>query len=350
MTKHPLLVLWWDSFACGRRCCRGVEPRRDARPRATVAGPHGHRPPRPPEHRRPPRATRRLGSRSSAEHRSTRSRSTRSPRRPGSRRGCSTTTFRASATSMSRSSATRRTRCWTHRGRPGAGAARAARRRPRPLPRTSRPRSRLRDRAARRDSAGPRVADSSRTCAARWPSGSSSTSLSRRRRRPPPRCGARLGRLRRGREPRLLEHGGLPRDDLRDLLIRALTGAVQMRPPSTTRHGEAANPHNFFFFFFFFFLKKKKKKIMPDALVIVDFQNDFTPGGALAVPDGDAIARAPEPARRLRRLRPRGGHARLAPARPLARSGSRAGRGRCTAWPAARGRSCTRRSTRRRST
>jgi nicotinamidase/pyrazinamidase len=29
---------------------------------------------------------------------------------------------------------------------------------------------------------------------------------------------------------------------------------------------------------------------MPDALVIVDFQNDFTPGGALAVPDGDAIA------------------------------------------------------------
>jgi nicotinamidase/pyrazinamidase len=28
---------------------------------------------------------------------------------------------------------------------------------------------------------------------------------------------------------------------------------------------------------------------MPEALVIVDFQNDFTPGGALAVPDGDAI-------------------------------------------------------------
>jgi nicotinamidase/pyrazinamidase len=26
-----------------------------------------------------------------------------------------------------------------------------------------------------------------------------------------------------------------------------------------------------------------------EALVIVDFQNDFTPGGALAVPDGDAI-------------------------------------------------------------
>ena len=33
-----------------------------------------------------------------------------------------------------------------------------------------------------------------------------------------------------------------------------------------------------------------------DALVIVDFQNDFTPGGALAVPDGDAIA---EPIARL---------------------------------------------------
>jgi nicotinamidase/pyrazinamidase len=29
---------------------------------------------------------------------------------------------------------------------------------------------------------------------------------------------------------------------------------------------------------------------MPEALVIVDFQNDFTPGGALAVPDGDAVA------------------------------------------------------------
>ena len=29
---------------------------------------------------------------------------------------------------------------------------------------------------------------------------------------------------------------------------------------------------------------------MPRALVIVDFQNDFTPGGALAVRDGDAIA------------------------------------------------------------
>ena len=29
---------------------------------------------------------------------------------------------------------------------------------------------------------------------------------------------------------------------------------------------------------------------MPRALIIVDFQNDFTPGGALAVRDGDAIA------------------------------------------------------------
>jgi nicotinamidase/pyrazinamidase len=26
------------------------------------------------------------------------------------------------------------------------------------------------------------------------------------------------------------------------------------------------------------------------ALIVVDFQNDFTPGGALAVPDGDAVA------------------------------------------------------------
>ena len=30
---------------------------------------------------------------------------------------------------------------------------------------------------------------------------------------------------------------------------------------------------------------------MAEALVIVDFQNDFTPGGALAVPEGDTIAR-----------------------------------------------------------
>jgi nicotinamidase/pyrazinamidase len=30
--------------------------------------------------------------------------------------------------------------------------------------------------------------------------------------------------------------------------------------------------------------------VMAEALVIVDFQNDFTPGGALAVPDGDAAA------------------------------------------------------------
>jgi nicotinamidase/pyrazinamidase len=29
---------------------------------------------------------------------------------------------------------------------------------------------------------------------------------------------------------------------------------------------------------------------MAEALLIIDFQNDFVPGGALAVPDGDAIA------------------------------------------------------------
>jgi nicotinamidase/pyrazinamidase len=29
---------------------------------------------------------------------------------------------------------------------------------------------------------------------------------------------------------------------------------------------------------------------MPEALVIIDFQNDFAPGGALAVPEGDQIA------------------------------------------------------------
>ena len=29
---------------------------------------------------------------------------------------------------------------------------------------------------------------------------------------------------------------------------------------------------------------------MPRALIVVDFQNDFTPGGALGVPEGDAIA------------------------------------------------------------
>jgi nicotinamidase/pyrazinamidase len=35
---------------------------------------------------------------------------------------------------------------------------------------------------------------------------------------------------------------------------------------------------------------------MPRALLIIDFQNDFTAGGALAVPDGDEIA---EPVKRL---------------------------------------------------
>jgi nicotinamidase/pyrazinamidase len=29
---------------------------------------------------------------------------------------------------------------------------------------------------------------------------------------------------------------------------------------------------------------------VPEALLIIDFQNDFTPGGALAVPEGDRIA------------------------------------------------------------
>jgi nicotinamidase/pyrazinamidase len=29
---------------------------------------------------------------------------------------------------------------------------------------------------------------------------------------------------------------------------------------------------------------------MPEALLIIDFQNDFTPGGALAVPGGDTVA------------------------------------------------------------
>src|SRR5215208_3147813 len=29
---------------------------------------------------------------------------------------------------------------------------------------------------------------------------------------------------------------------------------------------------------------------MPEALIIIDFQNDFTPGGALEVPEGDEIA------------------------------------------------------------
>jgi nicotinamidase/pyrazinamidase len=35
---------------------------------------------------------------------------------------------------------------------------------------------------------------------------------------------------------------------------------------------------------------------MADALLIIDFQNDFTPGGALAVPEGDEIA---EPVKEL---------------------------------------------------
>ena len=37
---------------------------------------------------------------------------------------------------------------------------------------------------------------------------------------------------------------------------------------------------------------------MARALLIIDFQNDFTPGGALAVPDGDTIAAEDQRARR----------------------------------------------------
>jgi nicotinamidase/pyrazinamidase len=33
-----------------------------------------------------------------------------------------------------------------------------------------------------------------------------------------------------------------------------------------------------------------RQYVMAEALVIVDFQNDFTPGGALAVPHGDEVA------------------------------------------------------------
>ena len=52
------------------------------------------------------------------------------------------------------------------------------------------------------------------------------------------------------------------------------------------------------------------------ALVIVDFQNDFTPGGALAVARRRRDRRARRRARPLRRVRPRRRHARLASARP----------------------------------
>ena len=72
------------------------------------------------------------------------------------------------------------------------------------------------------------------------------------------------------------------------------------------------------------------------ALIIVDFQNDFTPGGALAVPHGDEIAAAAQRAGRLRRLRPRRRHARLASRRPLSFA-AKAARGRCTASPGTQG-------------
>ena len=58
----------------------------------------------------------------------------------------------------------------------------------------------------------------------------------------------------------------------------------------------------------------RRKEATVRALLLVDIQNDFVPGGALAVPDGDAVvavANALCPA-----LQPRGGHAGLAPGRP----------------------------------
>ena len=86
------------------------------------------------------------------------------------------------------------------------------------------------------------------------------------------------------------------------------------------------------------------------ALVIVDFQNDFCPGGALAVPDGDAIGGRAQRAGGVGRVRLRCRHARLASARPrLVRRAGRAA-GRCIASPARPAPSSTTRSTRRRST
>src|SRR5204862_2377349 len=35
---------------------------------------------------------------------------------------------------------------------------------------------------------------------------------------------------------------------------------------------------------------RHRLRAVGEALIVVDFQNDFAPGGALAVPDGDAIA------------------------------------------------------------
>ena len=66
---------------------------------------------------------------------------------------------------------------------------------------------------------------------------------------------------------------------------------------------------------------------MGRALVIVDFQNDFTPGGALGVPDGDAIAGRIEALARSRRVR-RSWSRRATGTRPTtARSPRRAARG-----------------------
>ena len=78
-----------------------------------------------------------------------------------------------------------------------------------------------------------------------------------------------------------------------------------------------------------------------EALLIVDFQNDFTPGGALEVPDGDAIAGrlnelAADPRFELV-VATRDWH----PPAPRLVPRARAGPGRCTACRAPRGPSCT---------
>ena len=57
-------------------------------------------------------------------------------------------------------------------------------------------------------------------------------------------------------------------------------------------------------------------RLMASALVVVDVQSDFTPGGALGVEGGDEIIAAHQRPRRVRRVRRRHRHPRLAPARP----------------------------------
>ena len=66
-----------------------------------------------------------------------------------------------------------------------------------------------------------------------------------------------------------------------------------------------------------------------EALIIVDVQNDFCPGGALAVHDGDAVV--PVLNELARRFAVVVGHARLASSRPRLVRLARAGRGPCTA-------------------